>query len=111
MAVYGAEAFPEIAALDPALTTARDNVLKYVQVALDQMNVLGLAYTGSVSAFEQREAAYKLELDAAVQARTAHKQLLEDNAKLTAELKDAEAVELQIGEQEQIQQGRAEAVQ
>jgi chromosome segregation protein len=96
----GAEAFPEIAALDSALTTARDNVLKYVQAALDQMNVLGLAYTDSFSAFEHREAAFKLELDAAVQAQTAHKQLLEDSAKLTAELKDAEAVELQIGEQE-----------
>jgi hypothetical protein len=97
----GAEAFPEIAALDAALTTTRDNVLKHVQAALDDMNVFGHAYTNSLEAFEKREAAFKLELDAAVLAQTAHKQLLDDSAKLTGELKNVEAEELEIGEQEE----------
>jgi chromosome segregation protein len=97
----GAEGFPEISALDTAVTGAREDVLKHVQAALDDMQVLGQAYAESLTAFVAREEAFKLQLDAAVQAQTAHKQLLEDSAKLTAELKESEAEELEIGEQEE----------
>jgi chromosome segregation protein len=97
----GAEGFPEIAALDTAVTAARENVLKHVRAALDDMQVLGKAYAECLTAFVAREEEFKLQLDAAVQAQSAHKQLLEDSAKLTAELKEAEAEELEIGEQEE----------
>jgi hypothetical protein len=58
-------------------------------------------YAESLTAFLSREEEFKLQLDAAVQAQSAHKQLLEDSAKLTTELKQAEAEELEIGEQEE----------
>ncbi|MCA1402552.1 TrlF family AAA-like ATPase [Bradyrhizobium sp. BRP56] len=97
----GAEDFPEIAALDAAVAAARDNVLRHVQAALDDMRVLGQAYVDSLAAFTSREDQFRIQLDAAVQAQSAHKQLLEDSAKLSAELKEAEAEELEIGEQEE----------
>ncbi|MHC2289884.1 AAA family ATPase [Bradyrhizobium barranii] len=97
----GAEGFTEIAALDAAVAAARDNVLRHVQSALDDMQVLWQAYVDSLTAFTLREDEFKLQLDAAVQAQSAHKQLLEDSAKLSAELKEAEAEELEIGEQEE----------
>jgi predicted ATPase len=51
--------------------------------------------------FEERDAKFQLELASAVAAQTAHKQLLDESARLTEELRLAEAEELEIGESEE----------
>jgi chromosome segregation protein len=97
----GAESFEEIKALDAAVTEARTAVIAHIDAALAEMAKLGEAYKTSLTAFEARDAKFQLELAAAVAAQTAHKQLLEESAKLTEGLRLAEAEELQIGEAEE----------
>jgi chromosome segregation protein len=97
----GAETFPEIKELDEATETARTNVLRHIDTALAEMHHLGEAYVSSLGEFEARDAEFKVKLDAAVAAQATHKQLLDESARLTDELRKAEADQIEKAEQEE----------
>lgn len=97
----GAEDFDEIRELDEALTIARSNVMKHIDAALAEMNMLGEAYVRSLGAFEDRNKVFQVLLQEAIAAQTAQKQLLAERARLAEELTQAEAAELQIAEDEE----------
>jgi len=97
----GAETFTEIKALDQATDNARTNVLKHIDAALAEMHRLGEAYVSSLGEFKARAAEFKVKLDAAVAAQATHKQLLDESARLTQELRVAEADQIEKSEQEE----------
>jgi chromosome segregation protein len=96
----GIDSFVEIKELNEAVQATRNRIVKYIDAILKDLEKLGADYTASLSAFETRDAAYRTDLQKAVEAQRAHKQLLDDSGKLTAELRSAEATELEIGESE-----------
>jgi chromosome segregation protein len=101
----GAEGFPEIAALHQAVQDARTAVIGHLDGALAEMIKLGQAYGASLGEFTSREEIFKTELAAATAAQAAHKQLLEERAKLTQELQQAEAAEIERAEEEETNKG------
>jgi len=100
-AFAGVDAFPEITALDDAVQKTRGGILKHIDAILKEYDDLGKEYVTSLSTFETRHSEYNAQLQQAVEAQRAHRQLLTDSAKLTAELREAEAEELEIGENEE----------
>ncbi|WP_347339435.1 TrlF family AAA-like ATPase [Bradyrhizobium stylosanthis] len=95
----GAEAFEEIRDLDEALIIARNNVMKHIDAAMADLNTLGEVYSSSLQAFEKRNTVFQVQLQQAVAAQTAHKQLLAERARLSEELAEAEAEEMRIAEE------------
>jgi chromosome segregation protein len=85
------ESFPEIAALDQALSRTKDRVDQRLSEAITELREFGDQYVSSLTDFESRDAAYQVQLKAATAAQQAHKQLLDEHARLLNELKEAEA--------------------
>lgn len=100
-AFKGAEAFPVLTKLEEAVVKARTDVIQHLDAALAAMNALGDAYVTAMSAFDEEEKVFQAKLGAATAAQAAHKQLIEESAKLAAELKLAEQSEFEIAAQEE----------
>lgn len=97
----GVEALPEIKKLDDAVGRVRASVNAHIDAAVAEMSKLGPSFDESVAKFTEREKAYQAKLQAAKVAQTAHAQLIAEHTRLIAELKDAEANELVVAEQEE----------
>ena len=96
----GIEAFPEIKQLDEAIDRARESVSVHLDAAVAEMAKLRSAYEESLEAFAKRDNEYQSKLNAAMLVQTAHKQLLDEHARLTGDLQKAEARALEIVAQE-----------
>ncbi len=101
----GSEAFEEIRDLDEALIIARANVMKHIDAAMADINEMGQVYVESLKAFDKRNASFQVQLQQAIAAQTAHKQLLAERSRLSDELAAAEASEMEIAEEEETKKG------
>lgn len=101
----GVEAFPEIKALDSALTETRAAITAHLDAAIAEVQKLDLVYLTSLQQFGERGAQFKTKLQAAITAQTTHKQLIDEHSRLIAELQKAEQSALEVAEQEEEARG------
>ena len=70
--------------------------MAHLDAAIIEMNKLGTAYQTSIAKFNERDAAFQAKYAAAAAAQEALKQLFNEHTRLTTELRQAEADELDI---------------
>lgn len=101
----GVEAFPEIKSLDEAIAKARTAITTHLDAAIAEVQKISSAYATSLKEFEKRETEFKKDLQNAINAQTAHKQLIDEHSRLIAELQKAEQAAIDAAEQEEEAKG------
>jgi chromosome segregation ATPase len=82
--------FPELAALIGKVDSARAEVMAHLTLAIAVVENLAVAVSEATNIYDAREEDFRGKLAEAVELQKKHKSLLDENARLNAELKAAE---------------------